>query len=138
MSDIVELLESELEEAFEVKDKKSLHRYVVLMVDRFASRSAEEEREARLQKAMNAGFTAVREDVQTIASSMREGFTRMDERLEQMERRFEERFEAVDQRFEDFSKRFDDVNRRFNMLVVLMSVFFTVLGGMMTALRLFG
>ena len=35
MSDIVELLEEELEEAFEVKNKKSLHRYVVLMVDRF-------------------------------------------------------------------------------------------------------
>jgi hypothetical protein len=30
------------------------------------------------------------------------------------------------------------MNKRFNSLVVLMSVFFTVLAGMMTALRLFG
>ena len=43
MSDIVGLLQSELEEAFEVKDKKSLHRYVVIMVDRFASRARTED-----------------------------------------------------------------------------------------------
>ena len=31
MNDIIGLLESELEAAFEVRDKESLHRYVVLM-----------------------------------------------------------------------------------------------------------
>jgi hypothetical protein len=36
MSDIVELPDSEHEEAFEVKDKKSLHGYVVLMSVFFA------------------------------------------------------------------------------------------------------
>ncbi|NBB90194.1 MAG: hypothetical protein GVY23_03185, partial [Spirochaetes bacterium] len=47
MSDIVEMLESELEEAFEVKNPKSLHRYVVMMVERFASKSLAERQDAR-------------------------------------------------------------------------------------------
>ena len=138
MSDIVNLLENELEEAFEVKNKKSLHRYVVLMVDRFARRELEEERENRVVQAIDE----LRRD--TVA-----GFERIDVRFEKMDRRFEamqsqidQRFEAMqiqmDRRFEAVDKRFDDVNKRFTMVVALMSVFFTVLAGMMTVLRLFG
>ncbi len=33
MEAIVEVLEQELEEAFEVKNKKSLHRYILLLTD---------------------------------------------------------------------------------------------------------
>jgi tetrahydromethanopterin S-methyltransferase subunit G len=145
MSDIVNLLENELEEAFEVKNKKSLHRYVVLMVDRFARRELEEERESRVVQAIEE----LRRD--TVA-----GFERIDIRFEKMDQRFEamqaqmdQRFDAVDKRFEALQlqmdrrfeavdKRFDDVNKRFAMVVALMSVFFTVLAGMMTVLRLFG
>ncbi|MFP4542477.1 MAG: hypothetical protein ACLFR7_12690 [Opitutales bacterium] len=162
MNDIIGLLESELEAAFEVKDKQSLHRYVVLMVDRFAARATEEQRHSRLERKMDEGFTGIKEDVRSIAATMREGFARFDERFEAIDQRFEaaekrfedmnrrfeaidKRFEAVDQRFEDMNKRFEavdqrfeDMNKRFNSLVVLMSVFFTVLAGMMTALRIFG
>ncbi|MFP4066513.1 MAG: hypothetical protein ACLFS5_03360 [Spirochaetaceae bacterium] len=148
MNDIVGLLESELEAAFQVKDRKSLHRYVVMMVDRFASRETEQERFSQLDRTMGQGFTELEEDVRSIAESMRAGFSRMDERFEAMDRRFEARFEAMDRRFEEQNERFkarsdavdkhfDDVNKRFNMLVVLMSVFFTVLAGMMTTLRIF-
>jgi exonuclease VII large subunit len=181
MNDIVGLLESELEAAFEVKDKQSLHRYVVLMVDRFAARAAEEERHSRLERKMDKGFAELKEDVQSIAATMREGFARFEERFEAVEKRFEAidkrfeeqnakfearfeaidkrfeeqnakfearfqeqnakfeaRFEAIDKRFEDMNKRFEDMNKRFNSLAVLMSVFFTALAGMMTALRFFG
>jgi DNA anti-recombination protein RmuC len=174
MNDIVGLLESELEAAFEVKDKQSLHRYVVLMVDRFAARAAEEERHSRLERKMDKGFAELKEDVQSIAATMREGFARFEERFEAVEKRFEAidkrfeeqnakfeaRFEAIDKRFEEqnakfearfqeqnakfearfeaIDKRFEDMNKRFNSLVVLMSVFFTALAGMMTALRFFG
>lgn len=134
MNDIIGLLESELEAAFEVRDKQSLHRYVVLMVDRFAARAGEEERHARLERKMDEGFAEIKEDVRSIVATMREGFARFDERFEAVDRRFE----AVDRRFEAVDKRFDDMNKRFNSLVVLMSVFFTVLAGMMTALRIFG
>ena len=72
-----------------------------------------------------------------------------DKRFEEQKEMFEARFEAMDKRFEEqnekfearfaaIDKRFDDMNKRFNSLVVLMSVFFTVLAGMMTALRVFG
>ena len=40
MSSIIELLEDELETAVEVKDKKSLHRYVMLLVERFKDQSS--------------------------------------------------------------------------------------------------
>jgi nitrate reductase assembly molybdenum cofactor insertion protein NarJ len=170
MNDIVGLLESELEAAFEVKDKQSLHRYVVLMVDRFAARAGEEERHSRLERKMDEGFAEIKEDVRSIAAAMREGFARFEERFEAIDQRFvtvdkrfeeqnekfearfaaiDKRFEAIDRRFEEqkemfearfeaVDKRFDDMNKRFNSLVVLMSVFFTVLAGMMTALRVFG
>ncbi|MFP4565854.1 MAG: hypothetical protein ACLFNX_05080 [Spirochaetaceae bacterium] len=133
MNDIVGLLESELEAAFEVRDKQSLHRYVVLMIDRFAARESEEERHSRLERKMDEGFAEIKDDVRTIAATMKEGFARVDERFEAVDKRFE----AVDKRFEAVDKRFDDMNKRFNSLVVLMSVIFTVLAGMMTALRLF-
>ena len=154
MNDMIVLLESELEAAFEVKDKESLHRYVVLMIDRFAARKSEEEHHSRLERKMDEGFAEIKDDVRTIAATMKEGFARVDERFDAVDKRFEavdkrfedmnRRFEAVDKRFEDMNtrfeavdKRFDDMNKRFNSLVVLMSVFFTVLAGMMTALRLF-
>jgi len=141
MNDIVGLLESELEAAFQVKDKDSLHRYVVLMVDRFAARASQEQSHARLERKMDEGFTEIKEDVRSITATMREGFARMDERFAAVDKRFEavdKRFEAVDKRFEAVDKRFEDMNKRFNSLIVLMSVFFTVLAGMMTALGIFG
>ena len=129
MSEIVEILESELQDAFEVKNPKSLHRYVVLMVDRFASKSVAEQQNQRFDE---------------ILSSMREGFGRMDQRFEDMQRQMDTRFQAVDRRFEAADQRFEDmqrqmdtrfqaVDRRFTMLVTLMSVFFTLLAGMITA-----
>ncbi|NBC29577.1 MAG: hypothetical protein GVY29_06245 [Spirochaetes bacterium] len=141
MNDIIGLLESELEAAFEVRDKQSLHRYVVLMIDRFAVRESEEEHHSRLERKMDEGFAEIKDDVRTIAATMKEGFARVDERFESVDKRFEavdQRFDDVNKRFEAVDKRFEDMNKRFNSLVVLMSVFFTVLAGMMTALRLFG
>ena len=116
MHEIVEILEGELENAVEVKDRKSLHRYVVLMVDSVVGRK---EHESSTQR-MHAQLDGLRSDVALIAERMEQGFVRMDER-----------FSAVDRRFED-------VNKRFAMLVGLTSTFFVILAGMMTALRIFG
>jgi len=173
MSDIVNLLENELEEAFEVRNKKSLHRYVVLMVDRFARREIEDERENRvveaieglrrdtvagferidlrfekmdqrfeaMQAQMDQRFDAVDKRFEALQLQMDRRFEAVDKRFEAVDKRFDDvnkRFEAVDKRFDDVNKRFDDVNKRFAMVVALMSVFFTVLAGMMTVLRLFG
>ena len=123
MNEIVEILEGELENAVEIKDRKSLHRYVVLMVDTVVGRKEYESSSQR----MEAQLSGLRSDVALIAERMEQGFARMDER-----------FSAVDRRFEDMNKRFDDVNKRFAMLVGLTSTFFVILAGMMTALRIFG
>ena len=187
MSEVIELLEAELEAAFEVKDKKSLHRYVVMMVDHFAMKEREEERHRETLQAfdsvrseMTEGFARVHSDVRLIADRMEQGFRRMDERFEAVDKRFEAqdkrfeeltarfdaRFEANDRRFEDMNSRFEDMNsrfedmnsrfedmnlrfddmnhrfddmgKRFSHLVALVSLFFTLLAGMITAFGVLG
>lgn len=140
MSEIVEILESELQDAFEVKNSKSLHRYVVLMVDRFASKSVAEQQNQRFDEilaALHAGFT--RMDERFAAVDKR--FAAVDQRFEDMQRQMDDRFQAVqkqmDERFKAVDRRFDDMNKRFTMLVTLMSIFFTLLAGMITAFGLF-
>ena len=182
MSEMIDLLEAELEAAFEVKDKKSLHRYVVLMVDNFAMRQREEERFKQtmnafdgLRREMKDEFAQVHDDIRLIAERMEHGFKRVDERFEAVDKRFEDltarfearfdandkrfdandkRFEAVDKRFEDLTarfearfdandkrfgavdKRFDDMNKRFSQMFALVSLFFTLLAGLITAFGL--
>ena len=155
MSDIVDLLEHELEEAFEVKDRKSMHRYVVLMVDRFAFRASQEQAHERIHSEirdltaeMKAGFE--RMDARFAANDRR--FEAMDQRFEDMNQSFEarfaavdkrfddvnKRFEAVDKRFEDVNRRFEDMNKRFNTLVALHSVTFTILAALITVFGVWG
>ncbi len=159
MSDIIELLETELEHAFEVKDKRALHRYVTILADRMVGRQEHESRSAKtgtqigeLRGEMQSEFAGVRSEIKLIAERMEQGFARMDERFaavdkrfEQVDKRFEDmqaqmdkRFEQVDKRFEQVDKRFEQVDKRFNTVVVLSSTFFVVLATMMTVIRLFG
>ena len=139
MSEIIELLEHELETAVEVKDRGALHRYVTILVDRVVSRGEHAAAETRLEKKLDTELGALRSDVQTIAARMEQGFARMDERFAAMDKRFEDmqaqmdrrfeqvdkrfedmqaqmerRFEQVDKRFEQVDKRFEDVNKRFD------------------------
>lgn len=145
MSDIVEILESELGRAFEVKNPESLHRYVVMMVERFASRALAERQDARFDEVL----TSVREGFERMDLRFEDTQRQMDQRFEAMDKRFEalqtqmdQRFEALqtqmDRRFEAVDKRFEDMNKRFTMVVSLMSVFFTLLAGMITAFGVFG
>ena len=39
MNNLAEILEQELEEAVEVKNKKSLHRYIILLADNIVQKS---------------------------------------------------------------------------------------------------
>ncbi|MFO7782042.1 MAG: hypothetical protein R6W94_10500 [Spirochaetia bacterium] len=145
MSDIVEILESELGRAFEVKNPESLHRYVVMMVERFASRALAERQDARFDEVL----TSVREGFERMDLRFEDTQRQMDQRFEAMQTQMDRRFDAMDkrfeatqlqmaERFEAVDKRFDDVNKRFTMVVSLMSVFFTLLAGMITAFGVFG
>ncbi len=122
MEAIVDILEQELEEAFEVKNKKSLHRYVVLLTENIV------------------GKDSYNTDIRDLTEIVKRGFDRMDERFEAVDRRFEamqtqmdRRFEAVDKRFElmqnsmdkqfaQVDKRFEEMGKKFNMMFTFMNL----------------
>ena len=109
MEELSELLEHELENAVEVKDKNSLHRYVRLLVDNTVGR-----------KRYESGIEELKSDVRLIAERIDQGFKRMDERFEAVDKRFE----AVDRRFESMDKRFESMqtqmDKRFESMQVQM------------------
>ena len=135
MSDIVEILERELESAVEVKDKGALHRYVALLVDSLVSRKQHE----TAASGLNSELGALRSDVVLIAERMEQGFTRMDQRFGDiqatMDRRFADTQHNLDKRF---GEQQTTIDKRFNMLAGMTSTFFVVLAAMMTAMRIFG
>ncbi len=100
MSVIAEILEQELEEAVEVKNKKSLHRYIVLLTENIV-------RKENYEKDHNE----IKSDIKTLAEILKQGFERMDKRFEDVFRYMDKRFEAVDKRFEAVDKRFEDIYR---------------------------
>lgn len=109
MNNLAEILEQELEEAVEVKSKKSLHRYVILLTDNIIQKSTYQQTTDEL-----------RSDIKVLTETMKAGFESVDRR-----------FEAVDKRFEDLyrfmEKRFEDMSKRFNMMFTFMSVGFTII-----------
>ena len=98
MESLGELLEQELEEAVEVKNKKSLHRYITLLTE---------------------GLT-LRERNEREHSEFREAVIRIDTRIEEGFKRMDERFESVNKRF---SMMFTFITIGFVALATLMSVF---------------
>ncbi|MGC9312858.1 MAG: hypothetical protein ACP5IA_09190 [Sediminispirochaetaceae bacterium] len=143
MKDLAEMLEDELSEAVEVKNPKSLHRYITLLTGGYVEQDVHERRYSELSSS-----------IREMLASMKEGFRRMDDRFEalqkQMDERFtamqkqmDERFEAGNQRFEDMNRRFDDMNRRFDDVNTrfdrqhkLISLGFTALALIITAFNL--
>jgi len=104
MEAITEVLEHELEEAFEVKNKKSLHRYVLLLTDNIIKKESYEKQQLE-----------IRSDIKILAEVVKQGFERMDKRFEAVDKRFEtvdKRFETVDKRFEAVDKRFEQIESR--------------------------
>ncbi|RKX81775.1 MAG: hypothetical protein DRP57_11335 [Spirochaetes bacterium] len=116
MTNIAQILEEELSEAFEVRNEKALKRYVSLLLESLMEK----------EKAENE-FHELKSDLKIIAETMKEGFRLMEKRFEQIDRRFEQvdkrfedmyhymdkRFEQVDKRFEQVDKRFEQVDKRF-------------------------
>ena len=103
MENLATVLEQELEDAVEVKDKKSLHRYILILTDNLV-------RQDRFERDIGE----IKSDVRVIAESMKQGFANMDKRFDDMNARFSQRFEDSNKRFDDVNKRFEDVNKRFD------------------------
>ncbi|NIA30964.1 MAG: hypothetical protein GWP06_13755 [Actinobacteria bacterium] len=109
MDQLAEMLEEELEGAFELKDKKSLHRYVVLLAQNLVQKDAYDQ-----------NITELRSDIKIIAETMKQGF-------ESVNKRFEDMYKYMDKRFEDMNNRFEDMNKRFNMMFTFMNIGFGII-----------
>ncbi|MDA3938367.1 MAG: hypothetical protein PF693_03525 [Spirochaetia bacterium] len=135
MEAMVEVLEHELEEAFEVKNKKSLHRYVILLTENIVKKDTYEKEQLKVSS-----------QIQNLTEIVKQGFQRMDERFEAVDKRFEavdKRFEEMlhymDKRFEDSRKSIDerlkdskqDMDKRFTQLQWTMGLGFTILAALM-------
>ncbi len=151
MEVMADILEQELEEAFEVKSKKSLHRYVVLLTENLVKRDLYEKDQLGLRsdirdltEIVKRGFERMDERFEAMQIQMDQRFDAVDKRFEAMDKRFEgiqssmdkrfegiqssmdKRFEAVDKRFEDMfhyvDKRFDGIDKKFNMMFTFMNI----------------
>ena len=90
MEDLGNILEHELESAFEVKNKDSLHRAVRLIAENTVGR-----------REYDSGIGQLKSDVRLIAERMEQGFQRMDERFEAVDKRFEAIQTQMDRRFDE-------------------------------------
>jgi len=120
MEAIVEILEQELEEAVEVKNKKSLHRYIVLLTESIVRRESYEKEKREIKS-----------DIKTLAEIAKQGFGRVGKRFEDMQKLMDKRFEYIYKRFEDIqkymNKRFEDMDKRFSMMFKSISFGFIIL-----------
>ena len=109
MEAIAEILEQELEEAVEVKNKKSLHRYIVLLTENIVRRESYEKERYEIKS-----------DIKTLAEIVKQGFERVDKRFEDMQKYTDRRFEDMDKRF---SMMFKFISLGFSVLAIIMVVF---------------
>ena len=109
MDNLAELLEESFEEAVEVRDRKALHRCVLILVEKLAK---EEDVNKQYEK-LDDDIKEVRSDVKVLAEVMKKGF------------------ESVDKRFEEQNQRIielrEDMNKRFEMMFKFMAIGFTVI-----------
>lgn len=143
MKDLAEILEDELARAVEVKDRESLHRYVLLMTEQHADQNSCDARTQELGssieksiQSMREGFARMDDRFNHMQKQMDERFAQMDTRFEQMQKQMDERFAAQDRRFEDMNKRFDDMSDRFHGLQKLIGTGFAAMAFIITAFNL--
>ena len=107
MENLAALMEQELEEAFEVKNPKSLHRYVLLLTGNLVR-----------QDHHDHDISEIKSDIKIIAETMKQGFESMNARFEDMNNRFDD----MNKRFEDMNHRFDDTSKRSASMFTFMNI----------------
>ena len=135
MADFARILEEELEEAVEVKDRKSLHRYITLLTENIAGEKENRMEHTEFQQElikMDGRFNQ-------LLTELREGFKRMDQRFESVDKRFEIMQTKIDQRFEimqtNMDHRFEASDKRFAMMFSFITIGFVILATMMSVFQ---
>ncbi|MBT3273366.1 MAG: hypothetical protein HN368_09440 [Spirochaetales bacterium] len=102
MESLTQILEEELENSFELKDKKALHRSVLLLVENMTTREKHESQYGRLDGKLDN----LRSDVCVLIE-------RMTSSMEGLQKQMDNRFQATD--------------RKFTLLTVFLSIGFTAI-----------
>lgn len=142
MIDLARILEEELEEAVEVKNRKSLHRYITLLTENIAGKEENRMEHTEFQQEL----IKIDGRFNQMITEVREGFHRMDQRFETMQSSMDQRFESVqqqmDQRFEASNIRFETLERhfdkRFTMMFSFITIGFVVMATMMSVFQFLG
>ena len=138
MADFAQILEEELEEAFEVKNRKSLHRYITLLTENIAGKEENRMEHTEFQQEL----LKIDGRFNQMITEVREGFKRMDERFETVNQRFESVQTSMDQRFESMHQqinhRFDASDKRFSMMFSFITIGFVVMATMMSVFQFLG
>ncbi|MFP4443868.1 MAG: hypothetical protein ACLFST_12175, partial [Spirochaetia bacterium] len=93
MEEIAEILEHELEDAVEVKNKESLKRYIKILVENLVEKKQYFQETMDLKSQMlrlSNRFDAVLQRIDQGFELMNKGFEQVDKRFEQIEKRFEQ------------------------------------------------
>ncbi len=120
MADLAQILEEELEEAVEVKNRKSLHRYISLLTDNLVHKEDNRMEHTEFQQEL----IKIDGRFKQMITEVREGFKQMDER-----------FEASNIRFETLERHFD---KRFAMMFSFITIGFVVMATMMSVFQFLG
>ena len=110
MADLAQILEEELEEAVEVKSKKSLHRYISLLTANLVKKEDNKIEHTEFQQEL----IKIAGRFNQMMAEVREGFIRMDHRFEAMQQQMDQRFESVDKRFESSDEKFEAVQQQMD------------------------
>ena len=112
MSEMVDVISSEFEDALEVKNPKSLHRGIFLLLSSTVPR-----------EEYSLEHSGLKASIELIGHHMEEGFMRMDEQFKRMDERFvvvDKKFEVVqqqmDRRFDASDKHFGSIENRLDKL----------------------
>ena len=135
MSAVAEILEDELIDAIEKKDRKAVKHFVSIITD--ITNNFENKKEAekisneimlklsKIEITVKEGFKSVDKRFEDMQRYMDKRFEDVNKRFEGVNKRFEsvdKRFESIDKRFESIDKRFKDVNKKFSMMVSFYAV----------------
>ena len=143
INNLAEILEEELEEAVEVKNKKSLHRYITLLTQNLVER-----------QAVDKQLVEINNKIEILTRTMKVGFENMEKRFtdlihyidkrfedmhKYMNKRFEDMQKYMDRRFEDMhkymDKRFEDMNKKINLLIWIISLWMGLFSGISLVLK---
>lgn len=136
MNNLAEILEGGFGEAVEVKDRKALHRCMVILVESLAKKG--EINKQRYEELISA-IKEVQSDIEVLAEVMKKGFEDVNHRFEEQNQRIIKLREDMNNRIaelrEDMNARFEDMHKRINFVQWLITGWMTILTAIIVILK---